>query len=96
MNQITHWLDASNIYGSSDKTALQLRQLRGGQLKVTEGPRGSRTSGALPSCSNAERSGNGVGGLAMCKNCKSCFFAGENLPKTFHDEMTNMLNHGFR
>ena len=78
MNQITHWLDASNIYGSSDKVSLQLRQLRGGQLKVTEGPRGSRSSGALPSCSKA-RSGSGVGGLAMCKNCKSCFFAGEKI-----------------
>ena len=29
MNQITHWLDGSNIYGSSDEAAAQLRSFVG-------------------------------------------------------------------
>ena len=37
MNQITHWLDASNVYGSDDHEADLLRSKResGGKLKVT-------------------------------------------------------------
>ena len=35
MNQLTHFLDSSNVYGSDDKEALALRTLQGGLLKVT-------------------------------------------------------------
>ena len=35
MNQITHWLDASNVYGSDDHEADLLRSKSGGKLKVT-------------------------------------------------------------
>ena len=35
MNQITHFLDASNVYGSNDEEARELRSFQGGQLKVT-------------------------------------------------------------
>ena len=35
MNQITHWLDASNVYGSDDHEAVLLRSKKGGKLKVT-------------------------------------------------------------
>ena len=33
INQITHWLDSSNIYGSSDETANDLRAHKNGLLK---------------------------------------------------------------
>ena len=35
MNQITHWLDASNVYGSDNEEAELLRKHTGGKLKVT-------------------------------------------------------------
>ena len=35
MNQISHWLDASNIYGSSDHEATPLRENAGGRLKIS-------------------------------------------------------------
>lgn len=34
MNQITSFLDASNVYGSSEETSQSLRTLSGGQMKV--------------------------------------------------------------
>ena len=34
MNQITHWLDASNVYGSSHTFSKKLRTLKDGLLKV--------------------------------------------------------------
>ena len=34
MNQITHWLDNSNVYGSTDDVARNLRTLSGGLLKT--------------------------------------------------------------
>ncbi len=67
MNQVSHWLDASNIYGSSDAESVGLRELFGGQLKMTRTP-GTRL-GLLPSCS-------GSSGVAMCSGCSKCFFAG--------------------
>lgn len=70
MNQITHWLDASNIYGSSKNDANKLRQRFGGQMKVTR-QIGSRL-GVLPSCAS-EVSGT----VSACKGCKSCFYAGD-------------------
>ena len=33
-NQITHWIDASNVYGSSEEVSEELRQKEGGLLKV--------------------------------------------------------------
>ena len=33
VNQITHWLDASNVYGSSENQSLSLRNLTDGLLK---------------------------------------------------------------
>jgi len=37
MNSLTHWLDASNIYGSTDEEIRRLRAGRGGQLRVSAG-----------------------------------------------------------
>ena len=36
MNQITHYLDSSNIYGSSREDEEELRAFTGGLLKVQE------------------------------------------------------------
>lgn len=71
MNQITHWLDGSNIYGSNERDMQKLRRGIHGQLKITR-QRSSR-HGSLPSCS-LERSSDRIG---MCRGCSSCFFAGD-------------------
>jgi len=71
MNQITHWLDASNIYGSSQKMTRALRRFVGGQLQMTR-----RTSGekeALPFCS----AGSNMEAEGSCSRCSSCFLAGD-------------------
>lgn len=72
MNQITHWLDGSNIYGSSEAAADQLRQRFGGRLQITR-QTGSRV-GILPSCSSGSSTTSTVG---MCRGCSSCFFTGD-------------------
>jgi len=36
-NQITHWLDASSVYGSNTPRALELRELSGGRMKTSAG-----------------------------------------------------------
>ena len=33
MNQITHWLDSSNVYGSDEEEAHNLRSFVGGRLR---------------------------------------------------------------
>ena len=71
MNQITHWLDGSNIYGSSDSAAAQLRAFAGGKLKETAQSR--RHGNALPSCSRQPNPDE----IPMCRSCESCFIAGQ-------------------
>jgi hypothetical protein len=68
MNQITHWLDASSIYGSNNHEAEELRENSGGKLKIGIF-KGTRL-GMLPSCVNA------VTKPAMCNQCLKCFVAG--------------------
>jgi len=84
MNQITHWLDASNIYGSDEHETKLLRLFRNGQLKVTS-QSGSKY-GNLPTCS---QNFNPHGGASRediaeaCDECSGqnkgpdCFFAGD-------------------
>ena len=80
MNQITHWLDASNIYGSSNFDSRLLRSFTGGRLKDTK-PKGPRSSSrptsknVLPTC--AKESKTNRENIGMCKKCKHCFFAGK-------------------
>jgi len=45
MNQITHFHDASNVYGSDDEDATELREFRDGLLKIHEG---THPKGLLP------------------------------------------------
>ncbi len=75
MNQITHWLDASNIYGSSDNEMQKLRQFTGGQLKVTR--QSGSTRGILPSCAAQVAKS----AISTCKACDKCFFAGRFILK---------------
>jgi len=73
LNQITHWIDGSNIYGSEVDEAMYLRTGRG-ELKVSS-QTGTRF-GNLPSCA-PERSGK-VTGCDVCgSKKKDCFFAGD-------------------
>ena len=39
-NEVTHWLDLSQLYGSSPAMARDLREFRGGRLRVGSGPDG--------------------------------------------------------
>ena len=50
MNQITHWLDASNVYGSDNEESELLRKHSGGKLKVTT----HESEDMLPQCSRYE------------------------------------------
>lgn len=79
MNQITHWLDASNIYGSEEFETNALRQRVAGLLKISGQP--GTLKGGLPSCSKeATRST-----IAMCQGCSSCFFAGDGRANEQHN-----------
>ena len=46
MNQLTHWLDGSNIYGSEHEEAENLREKRDGLLKSTT----KKGAEMLPTC----------------------------------------------
>ena len=74
MNQLTHWLDASNIYGSDVHEALLLRSQNGGKLKVT------RDGNMLPRCANYADLNDPKDGLESCHNtdltCGEYCFAG--------------------
>ena len=72
LNQITHWLDGSNIYGSTLEEAMYLRSSRG-KLKISGR---SGRQGNLPSC-EGEKKGK-VTGCDVCGRKKDdCFFAGD-------------------
>ena len=48
MNQVTHWLDLSQVYGSTAYVASKLRSHGGGLMRVDEHPMYS--AGMLPTC----------------------------------------------
>ena len=71
MNQLTHWLDGSNIYGSEHEEAENLREKRDGLLKSTK----KEGNEMLPQCDDApllklfsERDGEDEP-MEACKTC---------------------------
>ena len=40
LNQVTHWLDLSQVYGSDDKEQRDIREFSGGRLTINSGPDG--------------------------------------------------------
>jgi len=66
INQITHWLDSSNVYGSDDEEAATLRLFRDGLLTTTPSAfRGKMP--LLPEDPDNEE----------CRATQPCFVAGE-------------------
>ena len=63
MNQITHWLDASNVYGSGISDARRLRTFRRGKLRTGRGVGGAEM---LPDSNTNDCKGSS----------KRCFLAG--------------------
>jgi len=73
MNQITHWIDGSNIYGSTTEEAMYLRSDRG-KLKISTQSRGRANN--LPSCAREDK--GKVTGCDVCGSKRNdCFFAGD-------------------
>ena len=70
MNQLTHWLDASNVYGSDDDEADLLRLHSGGKLKVSE----IDGYNMLPKCNEFTELDDGL--EACHQPCKETCFAG--------------------
>ena len=74
MNQLTHWIDASNVYGSSEEEAEAVRLHENGLLKSSS-QKGAK-KGELPLCGKNPAT-------SMCQHCPSitpstCFIAGKN------------------
>ena len=72
-SQITHWIDGSNIYGSTVEDAMYLRTDKG-KLKISS--QGRNLHSNLPSCAREKK-----GKVTACDVCGSkrndCFFAGD-------------------
>nr|XP_045598565.1 peroxidase-like [Procambarus clarkii] len=64
MNQISHYLDGSNIYGSSEQNSQQVRQFKGGLLRMQE-------RDLLPADPN-------IVACVSLKEGLPCFMAGDN------------------
>ena len=64
MNQITHWLDSSNVYGSGNEEARRLRTFQGGRLRSERSFNGAEL---LPDSGENDCKGNS----------RRCFLAGK-------------------
>ena len=74
MNQFTHWLDASNVYGSNDQDSEKLRLGSGGKLKFST----QNGQDMLPLCSEFSELNDKYTGIEACNQpCgEDCFAAG--------------------
>ena len=80
MNAITHWLDASNVYGSTKKETVDVRdtQERFGFLKMTPSETNRQGRGFLPQCAREAREAE----IEACSEiredkARQCVFAGD-------------------
>ena len=77
MNQLTHWLDASNIYGSDDHEAELLRTKSGGKLEITiDGPSLDEAQDFLPKCNKHPDMENEIESCVEQPCGTDCFAAG--------------------
>jgi peroxidase len=86
MNQLTHFLDHSNVYGSDDKDAAELRTFKDGALKVTP-QKGHHELDLLPPDNDPEMNctlSKAISGIDRPKDVK-CFKAGEENAHTKND-----------
>ena len=73
MNQITHWLDSSNVYGSGNEEARRLRTFQGGRLRSERSFNGAEL---LPDSGENDCKGNS----------RRCFLAGTPCIYCFPDK----------
>jgi peroxidase len=75
-NALTHYIDGSNVYGSTDEVAKVLREFSGGRLKVGP-PHASGAKPSLPLLTRKELEATDVF-LAICPEpLEECFVAGD-------------------
>ena len=72
MNDITHWLDGSSVYGSSFEESESLRGFVGGKLKSSSPIRSHGNRELLPVCKNTAFKQN----IESCR-CPDCFATGK-------------------
>lgn len=77
LNQVTHWLDGSNIYGSTEADAALLRDGPTGRLRISTGRAGGSL---LPTCSSSTTTA--AAQPEACEACEkedrsACFNAGD-------------------
>ena len=77
MNQITHFHDGSNLYGSDQEDARDLRELRGGLMKSLVVAHGK---GLLPQESGEEGEECQIAKRKQERENKKCFTAGQSRP----------------
>ena len=76
MNQITHFLDSSNVYGSDEEDVKQLRQYEGGLLKTYKpDPAGARS--LLPQEGEEGKDECAIEEAQQVRENRKCFVAGE-------------------
>lgn len=81
MNQITHWLDNSNVYGSDEAEASELRSFVGGRLRMERNGFGREL--LPPNPSNEDCVG---------RSSRNCFLAGIIIVQMFAYFVFNCLS----
>ena len=97
MNQITHFLDSSNVYGSDEEDVKQLRQYEGGLLKTYKpDPAGPRS--LLPQEGEEGKDECAIEEAQQVRENRKCFVAGETPlagpgnPRTQHQFISKTFN----
>jgi hypothetical protein len=80
VNQITSWLDSSNVYGNEEKVERRIRSFQNGRLNSQLPAGGNRE--LLPDNPN----------VGDCKSRTNCFLAGQNISKSITPSKCEMIN----